>query len=120
MSSVGYIFSTTPEIVDNYFKPIRIFQGPDCGKKLINSLIEDSRYIFHNFFNKTVEMSCTRENYLSFALQSNCGLCKRPFKLGDKLSRHHLHNNSSFQKLTHDKCNLLAKRYKKVYLSCNN
>ena len=100
-------------IVDKKIKPIiytKTSEDEDISKVFVEKLVEVTKGIYNDFYQKPKPLRLTQEEQKSFEKAVNCHICSRELKK-DKV-RDHCHFTGQYRGAAHNKCNLMCRKPK--------
>lgn len=100
--SYGYQVLCTDE---RYTKPPVIYRGPDASKHLLESLLQEEKYIW-DILDKIEPLKMTKEDEAIFMQSSNCFICDESFTQTTGKVRDHCHVSGKFRGAACSNCNL--------------
>ncbi|KAJ8913054.1 hypothetical protein NQ315_006555 [Exocentrus adspersus] len=106
---------------DDSASKFQLYRGADAAHVFVNRLESDVMEIYERYLKHIKFMNpLSKEEQDQFARATNCGICEKPFGVGESKAKDHDHLTGKFRFAAHTNCNLNYKAPSFIPIICHN
>ncbi|KAJ8910948.1 hypothetical protein NQ315_014954 [Exocentrus adspersus] len=106
---------------DDSASKFQLYRGADAAHVFVNRLESDVMEIYERYLKHIKFMNrLSKEEQDQFARATNCGICEKPFGVGESKAKDHDHLTGKFRFAAHTNCNLNYKAPNFIPIICHN